>query len=144
MFLKLIRKEFTADSTVGELYVNDIFQCYTLEDVIRDGNIFEVKVQDKTAIPEGMYAVVIDFSNRFQREMPHVLDVLNFTGIRIHAGNDSEDTSGCILVGETKGVNFVGNSRKAFDKFLPKLMAASHDGEKIVIEIKREPPILPA
>ena len=49
------------------------------------------------------------------------MDVPNFEGIRIHAGNTNHDTEGCILVGETMSTDFVGGSRKAFDKLMKKL-----------------------
>jgi hypothetical protein len=70
--------------------------CYTLEDVVRPPG---VKVQNETAIPAGIYTLAIDWSNRFQRYMPHVLNVPMFDGIRIHSGNRDVNTEGCPLVG---------------------------------------------
>lgn len=128
MDIRLIRRWFTDKSTVGELFINDEFLCFTLEDKVRDE-----KIKGQTAIPYGNYNVTIDFSNRFQRLMPHILDVPNFEGIRIHAGNTDRDTEGCILVGFTKGKDFVGKSRDAFTDLFEILNNAQ---EEIMISIE--------
>jgi hypothetical protein len=119
--LALKRIDFTPNSTIGELSIDGVFECYTLEDVVRASG---VKVDGQTAIPEGTYKVIVDFSNRFQRFMPHILDVPGFEGIRIHAGNEAKDTEGCILLGRTKGKDFIGESKLAVQAFYPKLQAA--------------------
>jgi len=79
--------------------------CYTLEDQVRDlgvdGDKPENKVYGKTAIPAERYKITITFSEKFQKDMLYVNDVPDFTGIRIHSGNDADDTLGCILVGHT-------------------------------------------
>lgn len=129
MELKLIRETFTEDSTIGKLYVNGAFHCFTLEDKVR-----EVKIKSITAIPKGKYEVAITYSNRFQQLMPLLINVPNFEGVRIHWGNYSKDTDGCILVGTTKGVNMIGNSRTAYTKLLTLLKQALKK-EKIFIEI---------
>jgi len=120
MEIKVIRKEFTDQSTIGDLLIDGIFFCYTLEDMVREHG---VKVAKQTAIPEGRYQVIVDQSVRFNRAMPHILNVPMFDGIRIHNGNTSKHTDGCILLGFTKNVNFVGQSRNAFNKFFDILYA---------------------
>ncbi len=83
------------------------------------------KVLGKTAIPIGTYKLIIDASTRFKQDMPHILDVPNFTGVRIHSGNTSADTDGCILLGTTwAGKDFIGNSKIAYKKFFDKLKKA--------------------
>jgi hypothetical protein len=131
--ITLTRKEFTEVSTIGDLVFDD-FTCYTLEDMTREPG---VKIAGATAIPEGRYRVVIDQSNRFKRAMPHILDVPGFDGIRIHAGNTSKDTEGCLLLGFTKGKDFVGESRLAFNQFFDKLYMALRNDE-VWITIERE------
>ncbi len=126
------RTDFTAVSTIGELYVDGSFFCYTLEDIVRDGP----KVMHETAIPEGTYKVIINMSNRFKRLMPLLLDVPGFEGIRIHAGNKAGDTSGCLLVGMTKGSNFIGQSVTAYDALFSKMKAAQQAGERIELTIE--------
>ena len=57
------------------------------------------KIPGETCIPPGRYNLRWTYSPHFKRNLPEVLDVPGFTGIRIHGGNDPEDTDGCILVG---------------------------------------------
>ena len=129
MNLKLQRSTFTGRSTIGELSVDGVFECFTLEDMVRP-----VKVPGMTAISEGVYVVSVSFSDRFKRLLPEVHNVPNFTGVRIHPGNTDADTEGCILVGQTKAADFIGNSRAAFDKLFPKIQAAAQQ-EKIFLEV---------
>jgi len=114
--LTLQRIEFTDKSTIGELYLNNEFQCFTLEDTCR-----KKKIPKITAISSGRYEIIISHSNRFNKRLPLLLNVPYFEGIRIHAGNNPEDSEGCILPGKTKGIDFVGNSRAALNKLLPRL-----------------------
>lgn len=116
MKLQLKRLHRTDLSTIGELYVDGVFECYTLEDVER-----EVKIKSETAIPKGTYKVIVTMSNRFKRLLPLLMNVPNFEGIRIHPGNTNHDTEGCILVGQTRSKDFIGKSRKAFDNLFKKI-----------------------
>ena len=118
LLLKRIHK--TETSTIGELSIDGKFECYTLEDVER-----AVKIKNETAIPKGKYKVIITPSNRFKRDLPLLQNVPGFEGIRIHSGNTNHDTEGCILVGQTRAADFIGNSRKAFDKLFAKMQKAS-------------------
>lgn len=133
MDLLLTRFKASDKATIGTLAVDNEFFCYTLEDALRwPGQ----KIPDRTAIDPGDYPVIIDFSNRFQREMPHVMDVPNFEGIRIHQGNTDADTSGCILVGsDYSGDDFISNSVKTFDLLFVKLRNALATGGKITLHI---------
>jgi len=134
MKLTLNRILLGKEATIGELLVNNEYQCDTLEDRVRpDGE----KVYGKTAIPAGTYTVVLSYSPRFKKILPEVKDVPNFTGIRIHTGNDAGDTEGCILVGtwDGKKENWISNSRVAFNKLMTKLQAATDKKEKITITI---------
>ena len=122
MILNLKRKNHTIECTIGALYVDDVFECYTLEDTVRD-----TKIAGVTAIPKGSYKVIIDMSNRFKRLLPLLLDVPGFEGVRIHPGNTAKDTEGCILVGmsELNGSS-IGSSRIAFDALFTKMQAAKN------------------
>ena len=124
MRLLLERIHSSKTDTLGILFVDGKFYCYTVEDEYR-----EVKVMDETRIPQGTYWIALTYSNRFDRTMPEIKDVPGFTGIRIHSGNTEKDTSGCLLVGFIAQVNHtgsssVGNSRVAFEDLFAKLSAA--------------------
>lgn len=132
MELRLVRQTFSERSTIGQLYIDEHRECWTLEDKVHDGP----KIPGRTAIPYGRYQVIVDFSNRFKRPLPRLLDVPGFTGIRIHPGNDDTDTSGCILVGNTKGKDFIGESRAAFSLLFLQINAAVQK-EKVWITIEK-------
>lgn len=129
MQIQVFRKTLSARSTIGELHIDGQFECFTLEDAVRP-----VKIKGLTAIPTGSYEVIINFSARFKRPLPLLLNVPNFDGVRIHAGNTDADTEGCLLVGQTQAADFIGKSRPAFDALFAKLQAAATH-EKIFIEI---------
>lgn len=118
------RTDYTEESTIGELLWDGIFQCFTLEDTCRHG----MKVPGETAIPPGKYEVQVSYSTRFKRDLPILLNVPNFTGVRIHAGNSAKDTSGCILIGKDKSRNWIGRSKEAFDLLYPKIEAELRKG----------------
>ena len=126
MKLLLKRLHRTESSTIGELYVDGVFECYTLEDIERD-----VKIKSETAISKGTYKVIVTMSNRFKRLLPLLMNVPDFQGVRIHSGNTNHDTEGCILVGQTRSKDFIGKSRKAFDNLFKKMQKA----KSITIEI---------
>ncbi len=124
------RKWFTKKSTIGKLYLDGEYQCYTLEDRIRNE-----KVYGETAISAGSYRVKLNYSPRFKTVLPLLINVPEFKGIRIHPGNTSKDTDGCILVGETRSKNFIGRSRTAFKKLFKKIEQAQKDKKEIIINI---------
>ena len=138
MKLKLCRLWPDAACTIGRLFVDGVPECVTLEDVVREvpgQPVASWKVFGKTAIPRGVYQVRISMSPHFGRELPELLDVPGFEGVRIHPGNTAADTEGCILVGTARAVDSIAQSRIAFDALFPKLQAAISAGEGVVIEI---------
>lgn len=130
--LKRDRNNGATDCTFGKLYINNVFECYTLEDVEREN-----KVYGKTAIPTGKYKVIVTLSNRFKRSLPLLLDVPNYSGVRIHPGNTAANTEGCILTGDVIDVksNFLGQSRVAFNRVFNKIEDALDNKEEVYIEI---------
>lgn len=109
--LSLLREYYTPDTTIGRLFLADnSFFCYTLEDTCR---AYAIKVKGHTAIPVTtgtMYKVEVNYSQRFQKELPIIYtekgkdgnyilsNGITFTAVRFHGGNDNKDTEGCVLV----------------------------------------------
>ena len=141
MKLTLKRIALRPTYTIGKLYIDDVYFCDTIEDAVRDINKNgkfdngEKKVHSKTAIPYGTYEIKWTYSPRFKKYTPQLINVPSFDGIRIHAGNTSADTEGCLILGENKQVGKVLNSRATINKFYPIIKEACSNG-KVTIEIK--------
>lgn len=141
MELTLSRAKSNALATLGRLFVDGDLFCVTLEDVVReDPNpatpANEAKVYGQTAIPPGRYPIKITWSVKFQREMVAVEDVPGFTGIRIHSGNDADDTLGCILVGKVvKGANRIQGGSEVMPRLFHKIKDALDRSEPIWLTI---------
>lgn len=141
MKLTLKRIALRQTYTIGKLYIDDVYFCDTIEDTVRDLNKngkfdnVEKKVHSKTAIPYGIYEIKWTYSPRFKKYTPQLMNVPSFEGIRIHAGNTSADTEGCLILGENKQVGKVLNSRATINKFYPIIKKACSKG-KVTIEIK--------
>jgi Family of unknown function (DUF5675) len=134
MNLRLLREPSIAGATMGVLFVDAVFECFTLEDQVREvvGQPTATwKVPGQTAIPAGRYRVIVTPSARFKRPLPLVVDVPGFAGIRLHPGNRHQDTEGCILVGRRRAVQagspWVGESKLAFEALFPRLERAKGD-----------------
>lgn len=134
MKIEVIRTDFSSTATIGSLLIDGEFFCYTLEDVVRETG---AKVPGKTAIPYGVYEVIINMSSRFQKEMPLLLNVPGFAGIRIHPGNTDVDTDGCILVGNRKQTNRILNSKVTYNLLFQKMKLSLLNNEKISLELKK-------
>lgn len=139
MKLLVKRVALKPDYTIGRLYVNGEYFCDTLEDAVRD-----TKIYGKTAIPCGTYRITMDvvsprFKDRswakpYDGKLPRLIDVPNYEGVLIHVGNSSEDTSGCLLVGQNKVKGKVVNSTQTFMSLMDKhLIPAKNRGEEITI-----------
>ncbi len=116
--------------TIGKLYVDGEYFCDTLEDKVRNLPV-EKKVMHETAIPAGEYEVRITYSPKFKRNLPLLLGVPYFTGIRIHRGNTPGGTSGCILVGENKVKGMVVNSTP-YEEYLVKYLSGKYTEIEII------------
>ena len=141
MRIELVRIAFKSTYTIGKLYVDGKYFSDVLEDVDRgldssmsESEILEKKVKGQTAIPTGHYVINITYSPKYKRMMPLLLDVKGFSGIRIHSGNSSKDTEGCLLVGKNKKVGMVLESRDTYQRLF-KMMQGEKD---ITIDITRK------
>ena len=128
-----IREQIADEYSTG---IEDRYFCDTLEPTWRDYKHGAYKVKGRSAIPEGRYAVVISFSPKFKQWLPILLGVPKFEGIRIHAGNTSADTEGCILVGKNREVGKVLDSRIWVHRLKQKIVEAKGRGEPVWITIK--------
>lgn len=142
MKLKLKRRFFAEEYTIGALSIDGVQFCDTLEDKNRDHNKDgdlndpgEGKVYAKTATPFGTYKVIVNRSPKFKRELPRLLDVPHFEGVLIHRGNTAEDSAGCILVGENKVKGKVINSTPYEVELVKRIKGAISKGEEVEIEI---------
>lgn len=134
--LVLRREASTATSTPGQLYARQggklVWLCYTLEDVVRPE-----KIKTRTAIPAGQYQVVISRSMRFRKDLPEVLAVPGFTGVRIHGGNTHENTEGCPLVGMRRdSEDRISNCAPAVEKVMRMMRVALDQEQKVTLTIE--------
>ena len=105
MTIRIDRQWKKAEYTISKVYINgSYFGCNALEDtdrgLLQTMQLTELqrrKVKGKTAIPRGYYDVRITYSPKYKRNMPLVVDVPGFSGVRLHSGNSAKDTEGCIL-----------------------------------------------
>lgn len=131
--LLLIRKNYSLDCTIGELFIVDyannktIKICNTLEDACT-----AKKIKGESAIPTGKYEVQFTMSNRFKKMLPLLIDVPNYAGVRIHNGNTEKNTEGCILVGmHTDNATKIWSCQPALDAVI-RLIEAN---KKTMLEI---------
>ena len=149
MKLQVVRTQFGKDATNGLLFIDGVFECYTLEDQYQ-----AVKVMHETCIPEGTYDIKFRktggfharYTDRYKNAhygMLHIQDVPGFPYILIHTGNTDEHTSGCLIVGETQqdlDINFngmVGSSAVAYKKMYAKVANQLLQGKKVTIEYSK-------
>lgn len=131
MKITLQRTKEVGETTLGELSIDGKFFCYTLEDKIRTK-----KIKHQTCIPQGTYGVILSLSQRFKTVLPLLVNVPGFEGIRIHAGNTTEDTSGCVLLGMAVNEDKLLHSKVALTTFLQKVTPVFKKGKQITIEVK--------
>ena len=139
MELKVVRSIRNVASTLGTMYINDEFFAYTCEDTVRNLNgDRSKKIKGQTAIDAGRYEVVLSYSDHFQKYLPLLLKVPCFEGIRIHGGNTSEDSLGCILIGANSDLkSCISNCASKVNSLVATLKTIEKK-EKIWIEIVEE------
>jgi hypothetical protein len=130
MKIVVVRRWLGDTASVGKLFINGRFFCYTLEDQVRP---IGEKVSGHTAIPYGTYPVRITHSPKFGKMMPLIDNVPGFSGIRIHPGNSIDDTSGCLLVGFGRDGSKLTQSASAYAELFDKISEAEQSGKSITI-----------
>lgn len=138
MRIKVQRTWCGEKCTIGTVSLDGKFEAFSLEDRVREvagKPVAEWKIPGETAIPKGVYNLVVTPSQRFKRDLPLLEGVDGFSGIRIHPGNTAADTEGCILVGAAKGPDYVSHSREAFEALFKKIRESLGAGEKVTVEV---------
>lgn len=140
MKLTIIRAASVGGATLGKLYIDGVFACHTLEDEVREVEgepVAAWKIKGATAIPAGDYRVTLEPSARFGPDTLTVNDVPGFAYIRMHAGNTSADTEGCILLGmqATQVTLIGGTSRPAVELVKGEVRAALARGEGVTVSV---------
>ena len=142
MRLTLMRIANRPTYCIGKLYIDGNYYCDVIEDTDRglddkmsEQEILAKKVKGETAIPSGTYSVQITYSPKYKKNMPLLLNVKGYSGIRIHSGNSSKDTEGCLIVGKNKEVGKVLESRKTYNALF-KILSSTK--ERIIIDIRRK------
>lgn len=147
--LTLARINDNGANTIGALFINDDFECYTLEDPYRNR-----KIKHITRIPAGQYEITLRTEGGFHQRYRHHRDprvrelhqgmlwlrnVPDFEYIYLHIGNWASDTSGCILTGTDWTIGSRGrmivNSTDAYVHLYNKVIKAMDRGERIFIRI---------
>lgn len=134
--LLLVRDEFQALRTLGTLYADAGMIGYTCEDTDRHLEDGGEKVQDKTAIPRGIYRVVMSWSPHFKRFLPELLEVPKFEYVRIHGGNTEADTRGCILIGALRTATGIAQCANTLARLILMIQTAEQNNEQVWIEVR--------
>lgn len=129
MELTLQRRPRQDDCTIGDL-------CGNYQDHYFNYSTLEPGRGGKGPIPAGIYDIIVDWSDRFLRPMPHILHVQGFDGIRIHIGNYPTDTEGCILIGKSANQSSINDSGVAFITFYEMIDNLIEMGENVTLNIK--------
>lgn len=141
--LILQRTHANGPATFGELRYarNDVLICYTLEDEVREVEgepVSSWKIKGATAIPSGRYHLTLDYSPRFGPDTLTVNDVAGFSGVRMHAGNDTDDTEGCPLLGmKISDAGIVGGTSRLAVEIVKRIVRdAIHSGDMVMVDIR--------
>lgn len=135
MKLMLVRDSFSSGSTAGVLSVDSRPFCNTLEPTVSIGK--KVTYGKGCCVPPGIYSIDFHYSPKFGKYMLTLCGVRGRSGILIHSGNTSNDTSGCILVGQRENISVLSNSRSTLDKLFDRCLEAI-SREPITIIIKNK------
>lgn len=126
MKLTLTRRWETDKSVIGMIDVDGLIQCFSLE---------RPRAGDHPCVPEGTYEVAMSWSEHFQKQMPHLLNVPGRSAIMIHPANWPSELLGCIAPGSSRGPDAVYSSQNAFNLLLGKMQAAWTTGDIVTIDI---------
>ena len=147
MRLRLQRYSDNVESTLGLFYIDNQFNCYTLENGFR-----KEKVPGETRIDSGIYEVTLrtegGMHERYLKKFPEfhkgmiwVRNVSNFKYVLVHIGNTSADTDACICPGNFANTNTdvqpgsISNSSLAYRRIYPQISQAIEKKEPVYMEV---------
>lgn len=126
MEIRVERAIFALDYTMSRIYINgelfsfglepydaSITKEWPVEDILSTKNKY-----GKIAIPVGEYTLIYNWSKKYKKMLPLILDTPGFSGVRIHSGNSCEDTRSCLLIGKFHRYGYIIESRKTMDSFI--------------------------
>ena len=139
--ITILRYFDDGETTLGLLFTDDTFFCYTLEDTFN-----EVKIHGKTRIPAGKYKLNFNMNEtpltlKYRQKYTwfsfhlEVKNVKDFKSVYIHSGGTHEHTEGCILISTglnvTDTTKFLNQSRQTFRDFYLKISSKLKSNENI-------------
>lgn len=136
--LTMFREPSQGGVTLSKLYLGLEFICDVLEDEVREMPgvpVADWKIHGVTAIPHGTYEIEACYSQRFGPQTLTLLNVPGYQYIRIHGGNTSADTEGCLLPGVRLNATTVTQSRANLQKLKDLVLPWLSEGERVQIEI---------
>lgn len=124
-YITLVRSvsSISENACIGHLYINGEFFCTTLENL-------------RKSIPLGLYSLSLTYSPRFKKYLPLISGVPHRIGIRIHSGNTSKDSQGCVLVGVRNDFYTIKNSRSTLFDLISELFSDYNTSKKYKFEVK--------
>jgi len=152
MHIVVDRKYKKNNYTIGIMYIDGKYFSETLEDCDRGltstmstTELKFRKVYGKTAIPTGTYDIRLTYSPKFKDtewgktyggKVIQIMNVREFSGVRIHPGNTADDTSGCVLCGRNLEKGKVIQSKEYYYKLMDNyIIPALRKGEDVKITI---------
>lgn len=126
MEVKVSRFMFDKGYTMSRVYVDGELFSFSLEpfdaSINKNTPIDDIKAlkeeYGKIAIPLGTYNLIYNWSNKYKKKLPLVLDTPGFAGVRFHSGNTVDDTKACLLLGKFYKNGCLYESRNTVNRFI--------------------------
>ena len=118
MEITLLRKWPRDRYIIGQMFIDDVKFCHTLE---------PPRTGDHPCIPAGRYKVEMYPSGKFHALRPILLNVPHRSGILIHEGNYPRNTQGCILVGKNLQVGSLSYSTTTLAELMRRIKQSKTD-----------------
>jgi hypothetical protein len=111
MNMKINRLKLSTTSCLGELWIDGVFFCYTLE----RPSVNTTGAELPLCIPTGTYEVTPRWSAHFKHAGVAGLEVLGINNVP-----GRTQLLGCVAVGDKQSQDYVGDSFNTFEKLMDK------------------------